>query len=269
MSLRPACLPFLVLNLMAAPCWAAPDEYATRMDEEATESVLLNIEHKNCEGAVKALNKGLAAKHPGVMLMAASMFEGGLCVRQDWDKAADYYQMAHAAGRREALPRLISGYAEKNRDPGAALWWLAQNASMPAACQSANHLANDPDAFVAALNKWPKGQVAACVYTGGVLMRVIGDVEFPAGGARQGVFGDALMHFVPATGTITWTSEGIGRLDVSRAVQVGNDERSVFADSFLKLTREVSDRALKQFPKPEGVDPAWVVDMRFSFSSRH
>lgn len=254
---------------MATPCRAEPDEYAQRMDEEAVGSVLVNIEHKNCEGAVKALNKGLAAKHPGVMLMAASMFEGGLCVKQNWDKAAVYYQMAHAAGRREALPRLISGYAENNRDPGAALWWLTQLADMPAACKSANHLVNDPEAFVAALNKWPQGQIAGVVYTGAVTMRVIGDVEFPARGAQQGVFGDAVMHFVPATGTITWTAVGTDRVNVSREVQVGEEQRSVFADIFLKHMRAVSDRALKQFVRPESINPAWVIDRRFSFSYRN
>lgn len=270
MPLRPVLhLSPLVLGLLAAQACAEPDQYARRADLAAADSVLLHVEHKDCPGAVKALNKGLAAKHPSVLLMAGSMFEQGLCVKPDWDKAAGYYQHAHEAGNREALPRLISGYAEKNRDPGAALWWLAKNTRLPAPCRSASHLANDPDAFVAELNKWPKGQLAACVYTGGVMMRVAGDVEFPGRGALHGVFGDAHMHFVPATGTITWTATGTGRLAMTRDVQVGEDERSVFNDTFLKHVRTVSDRALKQFDKPEGIDAAWAVDTTFSFTSHY
>jgi len=266
MSLHPVHLSPLILCLLAPQSLAALDEYAARMDREASESVLLSVEHKNCAGAVKALNKGLAAKHPSVMLMAASMFEEGLCVKQDWDKAAGFYQLAHAAGKREALPRLISGYAEKNRDPGAALWWLAQMGGMPAPCKGANHLVDDPDAFVAELNKWPKGQVAACAYTGGVAMRVSGDIEFPGRGAEQGVFGNAVMHFVPSTGTITWTAAGTDRIRTSRVEHAGDDERGVFKNTFLKLMRVVSDRALTQFTRPEGIDPACVVEMKFSFT---
>ena len=266
MSFHPALyLSPLVLGLLAAQAWAAPDEYARRIDLEAADSVLLHVEHKDCPGAVKVLNKGIAAKHPSVFLIAGSMFEQGLCVKPDWDKAALYYQLAHEGGKREALPRLISGYAEKNRDPGSALWWMAKHTALPAPCRSASHLANDPDAFVAALNKWPKGQVAACVYTAGVLMRVTGDVEFPGRGDMHGVFGDAHMHFVPSTGTITWTAEGTGRLDMTREVQVGKDERSVFSDTFLTHVRVVGERALKQFDRPEGIDRAWAVDTKFSF----
>ena len=267
MSFRPVHLSPLLLGLLTVPAFAEPDEYARRADLDAADTVLLKIEHKDCAGAVKALNKGFTAKHPSVFLIAASMFEQGLCVKPDWDKAALYYQLAHEGGKREALPRLISGYAEKNRDPGAALWWLAKNTALPAPCRSASRLANDPEAFVAALNKWPKGQLAACVYTAGVMMRVAGDVEFPGRGLMHGVFGDAHMHFVPSTGTITWTAAGTGSLAMSRDVQVGKDERSVFSDTFLKHVRMVGERALKQFDKPEGIDPAWAVDTTFSFKA--
>jgi hypothetical protein len=265
MVIRTSRLLPLVLALAGAPVFAAPDEYAMRRDLEALESVLVHVEHKQCAGAVKALNAGLAEKHPSVILLAGSMFEQGLCVRQDWDKAAGFYQLAHAAGKHEALPRLISGYAEKNRDPGAALWWMARQGWMPARCSAASHLADDPDAFVAELNTWPKGQVAACVYTAGVAMRIVGDVEFPGRGGQQGVFGDVRMHFVPSTGMVTWTPKGTDRVSVSRQAQVGEDQRSVFADVFLKHLRTVSDRALKQFARPEGIDPAWTVDRVFSF----
>jgi hypothetical protein len=263
------CLP-LVFCLLAVPAAAEPDEYAQRQDGEASNSVLAHIEGNNCDAAVKALNKGLAARHPGVMLLAGSMFEQGLCIKQDWTKAAYYYQMAHAAGKREALPRLVSGYAEKNRDPAAAMWWMSsQDQSVPAACRSANHLVHDPDAFVAALNAWPQGNLAACVYIAGVVMRIAGDVEFPARGAQQGVFGEALMQFSPSTASVTWKAAATDRISVTRQVQAGDDERSVFSDHFIGHLRAISDRALKAFVRPEGIDPAWSVQVRYAFKYGH
>ncbi len=259
----------VALTLLSTLAMAAePDEYAERRDAQAMQDVIVYLEHKDCKGAVKALNSGLASKQAGVVLMAGSMFEQGICVKPDWDKAARYYQAAHQAGKRAALPRLVAGYAEGKRDPGAALWWMANNASLPAPCASANHLAGDPDAFVAALNKWPKGQVDACVYTAGIIMRVLGDIEFPAAAAPQGVFGDAIMHFVPSTGSITWKAAGTERIAVTREVKGGDDERAVFNDVFLKYVRGVGERALSRFTRPDGIDPAWAVDMKYSFQYR-
>lgn len=269
MPFHPFQLAPLIFSLLATQSWAAPNHVATEIETEALERVLMFVEHKDCAGAVKALNKGIADKYPNVMLLAGSMFEAGICVKPDWDKAAGFFQLAHAAGQQKARPRLISGYAEKNRDPGAALWWLAKHGGMPAPCAAADHLVDDPDAFVAALNKWPKGQVAACVYTGGVAMRVAGDIEFPGRGPEQGVFGDAHMHFVPSAGTITWTAGSTGRISTVRVEQAGDDEGGVFKHTFLKHMRAVSERALKQFTRPEGIDPTWVIDTKFSFTYQY
>jgi hypothetical protein len=260
----------LAFALLPSPALAGTDEeYAALVESQAMDDVIVYLNHKDCKGAVKALNKGLASKQPGVMLMAGSMYEEGTCVKAEWDKAAHFYQLAHQAGKKEALPRLISGYAENNRDPGAALWWMAKNSWMPAACASANHLVNDPEAFVAALNKWPAGQVAACVYTAGVLMRVSGDVEFPGRAAERGAFGDAIMHFAPSAGTITWTAAAADRIAVTRMVDGSdNNERGVFKDTVLRHLQGISERALSRFKRPEGIDPAWKVDVRFSFSYR-
>ncbi len=76
------------------------------------------------------------------------------------------------------------------------------------------------------------------------------------------------MHFSPASGTITWTASGTDRIGVSREVIAGDNENTEFNKVFLKPMREVSERALAQFTKPEGIDPAWKVETRFSFSYR-
>lgn len=259
---------FLVSASMAAlalPAHAEVD-YSLTLDAQAVQNIVVYLEHKDCKGAVKALNKGIADKQRAALLMAGSMYEQGLCLKADWDQAAHYYQRAHEAGSRAAMPRLISGYAEKNRDPAAALWWMAKSRyAMPAVCASANHLAADPDAFVAALNTWPAGQVNACVYTAGVLTRLDGEVEFPGAAASHGVSGDAIMDFYPATATIKWSKGDTERIAVTRMVRAGSDETSVFNDIFLAHVRSVGDRTLAQFTRPEGIDPAWHISMKFQF----
>lgn len=261
--------PFLAATALAAallPSTATAVDYSQTLDEQGVRSVLIYLEHKDCKGAVKALNKGIADNQRAVLLMAASMYEQGVCLKPDWDQAAHYYQRAHEAGHKAALPRLISGYAEKNRDPAAALWWAAKNRNaLPAACNSANHLAADPDAFVSALNKWPRGQIEACVYTAGVLFRLMGEIEFPAGATGHGVSGDAILDFVPARGTVTWTKGNTERADVTRVVDSGLNEATVFNDTFLKHVREIGARTLTQFTRPEGIDPAWKINMKFMF----
>lgn len=260
-------LSLLALTALAAVSLPATAvDYSLTLDAQAVQSIVVHLEHKDCKGAVKALNKGVADKQRAALLMAASMYDQGICLKPDWDQAAHYYQRAHEAGSKDAMPRLISGYAEKNRDPAAALWWLAQTTyPVPPACRSADHLANDPDAFVAALNKWPAGQIAACVYTAGVVLRTYGEIEFPGTAAGQGVTGDAIMDFYPATGTIKWSKGDTDRISLTRAVRAGDGESTVFNDVFMKHVRGVGDRVLTQFSKPEGIDPAWHINMKIQF----
>ncbi|MES2015790.1 MAG: hypothetical protein V4484_04780 [Pseudomonadota bacterium] len=253
----------LALTLPAAPARAMAE---TQIDATAAQDVLSYIEHKDCKGAVNALNKAIANKKPGILLMAGALFEQGLCVKPNWDTAANYYLRAHEEGNRSALPRLISGYAENNRDPAAAMWWVSKSPySLPPACASANHLASDPEAFVAALQSWPKAQLAACVYAAGVLHRIVGDVEFPGNASRQGIAGNVYMHFVPATGTVRWTAGEMNRVPFTRVLQPGDDERSEFKDPLLKHVTAVGERSLKQFTRPPDIDPAWLIKVQFNF----
>ncbi len=180
---------FLALALAATALSARADvDYSHQIDQQALSDVLVYIEHKDCAGAIGALNKGIAKKQRAVLLLAGSLYEQGLCLKRDWDRAAYYYQMSHEAGNVAALPRLVAGHAEQGRNPVAALWWLAQSQYVFApACASANTLVGDPDAFISALQKWPAGQIDACAYVAGVVMRLVGEVEFPAG-RHQGVF---------------------------------------------------------------------------------
>jgi hypothetical protein len=254
----------LAAALLPQPAIAAVDY--TEKDKKALESVLYPLEHNDCQAAIKALNQGLADKQHAMLLMAGSLYEQGICLKPDWERAANYYQRAHKAGYKAALPRLISGYAEKNRDPAAALWWLAKIAfPLPAPCTSANSLIDDPDAFVAALNKWPRQRLDACVYFGGVLQRISGEIEFPVGAQTQGVLGQASMVFDAANGTIHWTRGDAERIAVNRVAKPLDGARSVFDDTILKHLNAVSQRTLKQFDRPDGIDATWIFKYEYTF----
>lgn len=263
------CLITCLCLLLQPSCTSAATvkNYRDARDAQAMNDVLIQIQAKDCAAAVQALNKGLADQQPGVIMLAGTMYEQGQCLKPDWERAAHFYQRAYEAGNNAALPRLISGYAEKNRDPGAALWWQTkQGYPLPAECGSANQLVGDPEAFVAALNAWPKERLAACVYTAGVTQRILGDIQYQDGSRGYEQPGITIMRFVPATGTITWTSERTGRIKVSQTEPATRDPRSLPDDVFLKRMHAIGERTLHQFAKPNNIDPAWKVDVKILFT---
>ena len=58
---------------------------------------------KDCGGAVRVLKEGLKAKEVEVMLMAGTMYEDGMCVKQNWEQASGFYESA--ADARQATMR--------------------------------------------------------------------------------------------------------------------------------------------------------------------
>lgn len=258
---------FLALVLAATTLSAhAEIDYSSTLDAQALNDVVVYLDHKDCKGALGALNKGVTSKQRAVLLLAGSMYEQGLCLKQDWDKAAHFYQLAHEAGNVAALPRLVAGYAEQRRDPAAALWWLAQSPYVfVPACSTANSFVNDPDAFVAALKSWPAGQLEACTYSAGVMMRLIGEIEFPSG-AHQGVAGAAILVFTPSAGSMSWSRGDTNRIAVTRIVRPGEHEEVVFKDVFLKHVQGIGERTLALFARPEGIPPEWKIPMAFQFN---
>jgi hypothetical protein len=113
--------------------------------------------------AIGALNNGLAAAYPGVLLMAGTMFDEGLCLKPNWERAERLYLRAQKAGHRGGRLRLIAGLAAPGSDPAAALWWAQQeNGPLPSPCPVPEMAAFDAERFVAELKLSSPQRVAAC-----------------------------------------------------------------------------------------------------------
>jgi TPR repeat protein len=249
----------------AAPTYLDPDPDATRR-------VSAYIDSKDCPGAVKALNDGVKSKQRDVLLLAGAMFETGLCVKENWERAVYFYQLADKAGHKAAIHRLAAGYAVAGRDNALAIWWAAQRPSdLPRSCIPAVDPEKDAEGFAAALARMPVSQFKACVYMSGVYSAIMGETEFPAAAARNGVYGDVTMVFAPAQGAIDWSQDGLGQA-LGEGVFDGNkantESRRKVENSLLTYMRTAGARTLARYSKPDGIDPAVRVRQKFAFAYR-
>ena len=253
--------------------WRARQGVAPTEAEKAAQAVVEAIVRRDCAQAVSQLNAGLAKAHAELMLLAGAMYEDGVCLKPNWERALSFYEKAAAAGRSEAVARIAAGYAAPagGRDAAAALWW-AQKAktALPAACAQVGSLVDDADRFVAALKGWPAGQLGACVYAAAVMAAIQGEVATPDTAAAFGLQGRVRFGFVPAQ----------GRIDIVEELSAAPPAAGVLADATQRESglrtaraalstrlRQVADRALKRYDKPAGIDPSWQSAMTFSFES--
>jgi hypothetical protein len=239
----------------------AAESIAERSQRQEVAAIERLLGDGMCASAVGAVKSGLAAKKPYVMLLAGNMYEEGLCVKPDWDKAAGLYMRAQEAGQRFASQRLAAGYARPGRDNGMAIWWAARNGdspTYPARCIPAADPVNDPDGFNAALEKMPPATFQSCVYLIGVVNEVLSQVRYPRLALRNNVSGSFKMVFVPASGSITWTVE---TLDVDEnapgaffrdLATEGLENPRAIKNSLINYLKGKSNFALARYPRPAG-----------------
>lgn len=264
----------LWLCALASTTVLPTEAQAAELRSQTESTIHRYLSNNNCESAVKLLNKSLAEKAPETYLLAGSMYEDGVCLKKSWEKAIHYYSLAQQAPlnprlpqtQRLALSRIIGTLAKDHRDPGTALWWASGVGDIgPAECHSADHLRDDPDAFTAALNNWGAAKLSACVYTIGVLHRIMGDVNYPRDAAQQGMSGAFEMTFIPSQANISWRTLDSSRLSVSHVAQPGNSEARLIKRQFIDFFEAISKRALTDFPKPDNIEPAWKITEQFTF----
>ena len=169
---------------------------------EATKAVVKAIEARDCVAAVRELNAALATSSPEALMLGGSMFEQGLCLKPNLERAARLYLRAADGGAGGARSRLAALYASPAAGPdkATALWWGLQAAlPLPKACVVNNEQRANADAFAAALTTWPAGLLDACVYVTGTL--AVLDSEFVVKEASASSNGIA-VHFRPAVGRI-------------------------------------------------------------------
>ena len=266
--------------LSGASLWSgsahADESIAQRSERQEVASIERLLGDGMCPSAVAAIKSGLAAKKPYIMLLAGNMYEEGLCVKPDWDKAAGLYMRAHEAGQRFAIERLAAGYARPGRDNGMAIWWAARSAGQgayPSRCIPAADPVNDPDGFNAALERMPPATFQSCVYLIGVVNELLSQVRYPRLALRNNVSGRFKMEFVPANGTITWT---VDELDVDENSpnafyrNLANEDLEnprTIRNSLIDYMKGKSNFALARYPRPAGdFAPDYIYRFTYVFT---
>jgi hypothetical protein len=253
----------------------ADETIAQRSERQETESIERLLGSGMCSNAVDAIKSGLAAKKPYVMLLAGNMYEEGLCVKPDWDKAAGLYMRAQEAGQRYAMERLAAGYARPGRDNGMAIWWIARSGNQgayPSRCIPAVDPLNDMDGFNAALEKMPPATFQSCVYLIGVVNELLSQVRYPSLALRKNVSGSFKMEFVPAKGTIAWTIEKLDYDENAPIAAYRNlanedlDNPRMIRNSIIDYLKGKANFALARYPRPQGdFAPDFVYCFIYSF----
>ena len=249
--------------------WRAQRGVEPTPAQKAVHGVLVSIEKRDCPGAVAGLNAGLVKAYPEIFTLAGALYEEGVCVRQNWQRAEGLYQRAVAANHPGVAPRLAAGFASVvgGRDNAAALWWAARaRTPQPAVCAIVVPLAGDADKFVAALQAWPAGQVDHCAYAAAVMAALQAELEQPDFAANYGVVGTVVMRFVPSLGRIDIQDDGVQALPLTVGVLTAGSSQDLESraarTAFLAQVRQAADLALKRFKKPAGLPADWRVEAR-------
>lgn len=252
---------------------AAPSNILIKPNPNATLEVRKHIDSGRCKAAIEELKPGLKARQPDLLLLAGSMYDEGICMAPDWNKAVAMYQLADEAGHPAAAARLIAGYAKAGRDHGTALWWAAQRNDQgryPALCIPRADPAN-AEAFNTELERMPAQLFRGCVYLVGVSTELYSRVQFPPTALYHGLSGNVTMVFDAALGTINWNQDlliederqPLGLRDLAKE---GLANPRAIRRSLLTYLEERGKFALAQYQRPEGeLDPALVVTARFDF----
>lgn len=267
-----AALPALAAVLLLTGATSAGGWIADKADLAAVDAVWVHIRHKECAGAVRALNEGVAKKYPSVLLLAGAMFEAGTCLKPNWGRAVDHYQRAHAAGHPQAAAKLASGYAAAvgGPDRAAALWWALRGGTvLPKECQAVTAQVDEAEAFVQALQRWPAGRLEACVYVAGVMATISGDLEFSARAAAHGLRGRLRLSFTPAQRQVDIDTEELEFITVGGVVNgdtmdISRNSRTLRLE-FERDLRESADLALRRYVAPPVIAADWKVFTTFSF----
>jgi hypothetical protein len=243
---------------------------AETRDTDTVDAVWTYMKHKDCAGAARVLNDGVKKELPSVLLLAGAMFEDGICLKPNWERALGYYERARAAGHPRAAGKIAAGFATPAAGPdrAAALWWsLRDGKPLPPECREAAALVDDADRFIGALRAWPRQQLEACAYVAGVLGAMSGDLEFSRRAAQFGLSGVLTVSFHPAEGRFDIVTDELDFVNLggySGDAIRDRESRSVKSE-FERDIRAAADRALKRYERPAGIDPSWRSSIIFSF----
>jgi hypothetical protein len=240
-----------------------------RARQISVESIMNRIEAGDCSTAVSRLKTGLGLEYPEVMELAGSMYENGLCVKRDWQRAVTFYIQAHEAGVKDAASRLAAGYADPANGPdiAAALWWFARTDGR--SIESCKVSKTDPDGFVAELSGWSQQKLVVCNYIVGVMATIAGELRYPDSASALGVGGSVALRFhaaLPRVDVRMGETEEFRLLGLVEGDDLRDRSTKAVRHSFEGELRKVADRALRRYPQPAGIAADTVVNTSFHFT---
>jgi hypothetical protein len=204
----------------------------------------------SCDGMVPAVNTGVAEGHLSASLLAAEMFDGGLCVGKDPARAAEVLDDAARKGSPVAAQRLALKFALGDGVPQsyamAGAWFMGK-------AQGSAPLTTED---------YSRGYAAAIVT---LAMR---NVQFPRSAAEVGAGADlavALNPLKPLEAEIAVTSRR------SRAPATGSMVSRDYGKVYERMLRGKIEEAVAKLPPPKTellVDAVVKRDISFHFTDR-
>lgn len=249
--------------MACAPAGAQP---SAGLDSAAASRVVERVQASDCPGAVRVLNEVLPGGETAVLVLAGAMFEEGICLKANWDRAVRLYTRASEAGSPLARWRLAAGYgsAAAGPDVGLALWWAHRADALPAPCRVAGFADTmDADRFVAAVNAWPAGQAAACAWVGAVWAGLQASARYDVSLQRLQFAGRVRLSFDPAAGR--FTAEELENSSDRREWRAGEDDPSRVATPIGAL-QGFSARAVRKAVRPATVPEGLKTSVEFAFT---
>lgn len=257
---------YVVAALTAGlPSWAQPN---TGLDSVAASRVVERIEAQDCPGAVRVLNEVLPGGETAVLVLAGAMFEEGICLKANWERAVRLYTRASEAGSPLARWRLAAGYgsAAAGPDVGLTLWWSHRAEVLPPPCRVAGFADTmDADRFVAAVNAWPAGQAAACAWVGAVWAGLHAAARYDASLQRLQFAGRVRVTFDPAASR--FLAEEMESSSDRREWRAGDDDPSRVATPIGAL-QGFSARSVRKAVRPAVVPEGLKSSAEFVFRLR-
>lgn len=276
-------IPAFILSVIASA--GATMSLPTQAASESTKLVIQAIEARDCVAAARELNVAVAGATPEALALAGVMFETGLCLKANLERAARFYIKAVDAGAPSARSRLAGLYASpaSGPDKGAAMWWGMQaSLPLPKACMVESGLDSNADQFVKVLNSWPTNMLDACVHVTGVVAAL--DAEFVVKEATQGRT-SVSIDFRPAAATLDVRSSqsSLALVDNSPRATNASSAGNLFAgnnvsqsatpeqmlalraqedrQALIKRVETVAKDALTRYPRPNGIDADWRIQL--------
>jgi hypothetical protein len=247
------------------------DPAVGRWEADSVRRVWTYLDARDCVGAVKELNDGLSRKHALAMVMAGAMYEDGLCLKRNPERAVTMYEQAFAAGRpQQAAGRLTALYASAGpgQDKAAALWWAKRSGQgIVKECGLGDVRLEDAEAFVKAVSEVPAARLDACNYVAGVVGMLQGDVEFPDRAASFGLRGKVQLVFTPALPAFEVKGNEIDTIQLGGVVSGDRlrDDLPSARNEFVRYMGQMTQRALQRFAKPATVPVEWKMTLEYNF----